>query len=227
MHVLDKSEYPSASFLWQCHQAGSYTDCYRVEIERTVTLAEFIQAFYSTGLFQLERKILKWAVARPSTDQELNLLADSRIATFAAWAVDARSVDQILLTDFTAKTRSWLMTETITNASTRATYLYFGSVIVPARKLDCGKPEMRKNSLCCCRFTDSIPGHCCRAPDGACNSPPGPLSESSEPGREGAVALFLKGRISVSNILKYSIKSIICRFLDVAFSARQSIFQRF
>jgi hypothetical protein len=144
MQALDKSEYPSASFLLQCHQAGSYTDCYRVEIDPTVTLAEFIRAFYSTGLFQLERRILKWAVNRPSTDQELQLLADSIVDRFAAWEVKARAVDQILLTDFTGKTRSWLMTETINNTSTRATRLYFGSVIVPARERDSGKPEMRK-----------------------------------------------------------------------------------
>jgi hypothetical protein len=35
-----------------------------------VTLAEYVNAFYTTRVFRLERIILKWAVSRPSTDAQ-------------------------------------------------------------------------------------------------------------------------------------------------------------
>ncbi len=59
-------------------------------------------AFYTTGVFKLERRILKWAVARPSTDEQARQLAAGAIdAFFAAWRVERpHELPQLLLFDF-------------------------------------------------------------------------------------------------------------------------------
>lgn len=88
-------------------------------------------AFYTTWLFRIERWILRLAVVRPSTDEEALQLARGERDSFAAWSVEARAPDQLLMCDFTDRTRSWLM---VAPASGKAgTRLYFGSVVVPVR----------------------------------------------------------------------------------------------
>jgi len=90
-----------------------------------------VTAFYTTGLFRLERWILRLAVARPSTDEEARQLAYRERDTFAAWSVEARAADQLLMRDFTGRTRSWFMVSTIDGMP--GTRLYFGSVVEPLR----------------------------------------------------------------------------------------------
>ncbi len=87
--------------------------------------------FYTTWLFRLERWILRLAVARPSTDEEARQLARGERGAFAAWSVEARAPDQLLMCDFTGRTRSWLMVAPAAGAT--GTRLYFGSVVVPVR----------------------------------------------------------------------------------------------
>ncbi|MBC8026654.1 MAG: hypothetical protein H7Y89_11710, partial [Steroidobacteraceae bacterium] len=48
---------------------------------------------------------------------------------FAAWTVERRAEDQLLLCDFQGKTRSWLMVE-LKGGTSR---LYFGSAVVKPR----------------------------------------------------------------------------------------------
>jgi hypothetical protein len=105
---------------------GAYTDCYVTEIAGRIFLPEFVLAFYTTPLFRLERLILL-SVSKPSTDVQANLLARGEIEKFAAWTVENRSSNEILLCDFLSRTRSWLMT---TSNGTK-TQLYFGSAVVP------------------------------------------------------------------------------------------------
>lgn len=45
-----------------------YTDCYFVDVPRAVSQAEFVETFYTTRLFKLERFILSTLVLKPSTD---------------------------------------------------------------------------------------------------------------------------------------------------------------
>lgn len=85
--------------------------------------AEYVEAFYTSGVFKLERLILKLLVARPSTDQQARELAAGQRDSFAAWRVEARAPDQLLMYDFRGRTRSWL--------SVSGTRLYFGSAVVP------------------------------------------------------------------------------------------------
>src|SRR5690606_23891341 len=80
-----------------------------------------------TPLFQLERLILKFLVSKPSTDLQAKQTANGEIDKFAAWTVEARSENELLMCDFLSRTRSWFMTEN-DGAKTK---LYFGSAVVP------------------------------------------------------------------------------------------------
>lgn len=111
--------------------AGTYTDCYATELGSAVSQAEFVQAFYTTWVFKLERAVLRLAVNRPSTDAQAARLAQGELQAFAAWTVEDRREDQLLLCDMHGRTRSWLMTEPM--ESGRRTRLYFGSAVVPPK----------------------------------------------------------------------------------------------
>jgi len=107
------------------------------ELPRAVTQAAFVEAFYTTWLFKLERLLLRWFVARPSTDAQARELAKGAREDFAAWDVERRDHEQLLMCDMAARTRSWLMTE----PSDAGTRLYFGSAVVPNVGAD-GTPRM-------------------------------------------------------------------------------------
>lgn len=120
---------------------GGYVDCYGCEIEGRVTHAEFVQAFYTTALFKLERLILRWALKRPSTDAQAAQLARGEVSEFAAWTVEGRAENQILLCDLAARTRSWLMVAPA-GAAGACTQLLFGSAVVPVRDAKTGASRM-------------------------------------------------------------------------------------
>lgn len=124
---MNSGELPEKALLQRYRESGAYTDCYFVDIDRGVSLADYIRAFYTTVPFKTERLILKWAVSKPSTDDEASLLAEAKIERYAAWYVEARGANQILLSDYSDRTRSWLMAK----SSGSATRLYFGSAVVP------------------------------------------------------------------------------------------------
>lgn len=122
---------PANALLDRYRQNGSYADCYCTDITGDVSHERYLEAFYTTSVFKLERLILGFAVSRPSTDAQAAQLAQGTADSFAAWSVEARSEDQLLLCDLHGRTRSWLMTAPLDDgASTR---LYFGSAVVPAR----------------------------------------------------------------------------------------------
>jgi len=130
---------PEHALLRRYQLEGAYTDCYITEVAGEVTHEQYVQAFYTTLPFRLERLILKWAVSKPSTDADVADLASGAATVFAAWHVEARSEDQLLLSDFRGSTRSWLMVEAL--ASGAGTRLYFGSAVVPAKTGGTGRAE--------------------------------------------------------------------------------------
>jgi hypothetical protein len=97
-----------------------------------VSQAEFVQAFYTTWVFKLERAVLRMAVDRPSTDAQATQLAQGQLRAFAAWTVEDRRDDQLLLCDMHGRTRSWLMTAPMESGG--GTRLYFGSAVVPPER---------------------------------------------------------------------------------------------
>ena len=104
--------------------------------------AQFVTAFYTTSVFRLERLILKWLLSKPSTDEDARRLAAGTADTFAAWTVEGRGVDQLLLCDVAGRTRSWLMVAAVASSGRTATRLFFGSAVVPHRNRRTGRHEM-------------------------------------------------------------------------------------
>lgn len=127
--------------LLACYQDGHYTDCFSLHVQGTFTHQQFVEAFYTTPLFKTERFVLRWLVGRPSTDDDVKRLAAGDTQAFAAWTVEDRAQDQLLLCDFRGKTRSWLMVEPVGGA----TRLYFGSAVIKAVSRDDGTPEMERS----------------------------------------------------------------------------------
>lgn len=126
---------PAGALLNRYSGGGAYADCYVIEIAGSVSHTRYVEAFYTTAVFKLERLILKWSVARPSTDAEARQLAAGTRDAFAAWTVEARAGNQLLLGDFAGRTKSWLMTEAPADGSA-GTRLYFGSAVVPKSSAD-------------------------------------------------------------------------------------------
>lgn len=118
---------------------ATYTDCYWSEVSERVSFPEFVFAFYTTSLFKLERIILERVVAKPSTDTEAGQLAKGSLQRFAAWQVEGRSENELLLCDFLGRTRSWLMTFPVHSKDGARTQLYFGSAVVPRRNPETGR----------------------------------------------------------------------------------------
>ncbi len=119
--------------------AGAYTDCFTVSVERVVSSAEYIEAFYTTRLFKCERFVL-FLIGRGCTDEDARKLARGEADKFAAWTVEARGADQLLVCDFARLTRSWLMVGPRRDGQA-GTLLYFGSAVVPGAKDGAGKPR--------------------------------------------------------------------------------------
>jgi len=122
---------PAHSLLTRYVTQGGYTDCFVVDVPGEVSHAQYVEAFYTTWLFKLERVVLRFLVAKPSTDVEARELAAGSREKFAAWSVEARAPEQLLARDFQGKTCSWLMAEPGFENSVATTRLYFGTGIVP------------------------------------------------------------------------------------------------
>lgn len=132
---------PSGALLGRYAAGNGYADCFAVTVPGHFTQAAYVEAFYTTALFKLERLVLAVLLSRPSTDLEAARLATGETATFAAWTVEARDADQILLCDFLGSSRSWLMSVVDTAAPRTTTTLFFGTALVPRKggaRLDLG-----------------------------------------------------------------------------------------
>lgn len=133
MPSIQQCELPYGALLSKYQNGGAYADCYTTEITQHVSHAEYVQAFYTTSLFKVERRLLAWLVSKPSTDAQASQLASGTLDSFAAWSVEERREDQLLMCDFQGRTRSWLMVVPAEGESAASTRLYFGSAVVPAR----------------------------------------------------------------------------------------------
>ena len=129
-------ELPPQALLCRYDRDGGYTDCYRTVIARPVWQAEYVEAFYTTAVFRTERLLLR-LLRMGGTDAQARELAEGRRSRYAAWSVEERRDDQLLMCDAYGSTRSWLMTEPCELDGQPATRLYFGSAVVP-RVIDRG-----------------------------------------------------------------------------------------
>ena len=143
MTSIRACEIPDAARLRNNQGGKTYADCYVTEAAGEVSLAAYVEAFYTTPLFKVERGILRWLAARPSTDAEAKALAEGKIESFAAWRVEGRGPNQLLLADMTGRTKSWMMvTPACNSAGPTRTSLYFGSAVVARSTTKSGESRM-------------------------------------------------------------------------------------
>ncbi len=125
---IHRAALPPGALLIGQAKPDDYLDCFAVDLPVRLSLADYVSAFYTTWLFKLERVILTMA-GHPSTDEQAYSLARAERHAFAAWKLEARESDQMLMRDLTGATCSWLMVQPVAGG----TRLYFGSG-VRARK---------------------------------------------------------------------------------------------
>lgn len=141
MSTIELVPLPQDALLNKYKQQGAYTDCYVMSVPRPVSQAQYIEAFYTTAVFKVERQILSLLASKPSTDLQARQLAHGEASHFAAWHVEGRTVNQLLLCDFLGRTRSWLMSVTPDGQTPPSTRLYFGSAVVPKASAASGQPS--------------------------------------------------------------------------------------
>lgn len=128
---IQATELPEGSLLWVYREAGAHADCYTTVIANAHSFERYVEAFYTTWLFKIERFVLRWAVRKPSSDADAARLASGAAERFAAWTVEGRTGNQLLMCDFMKRTRSWLMVTGETIGGVPSTRLFFGSAVVP------------------------------------------------------------------------------------------------
>jgi len=126
--VVQAYALPAQALLMGYCRHGGYTDCFVIDTDARISLARYVEAFYTSRLFRLERLVLTLA-ARSSSDLQAVELAAGRGSTFAAWEVEARAADQLLMRDVTGRTRSWFMVA----PAEGGTRLYFGSAVTSSQ----------------------------------------------------------------------------------------------
>ena len=97
MFSIQPRSLPGDALLNTYRANGAYSDCYATDIDGAVSHKQFVTAFYTTALFKLERMILNWAVSRPSSDAQAGRLASGATDAFAAWHVEKRCENQLLI----------------------------------------------------------------------------------------------------------------------------------
>jgi hypothetical protein len=133
---------PDDALLARYKRDGAYTDCYSTEVGRCVSHAEYVETFYTGSVFKLERLLLAWFAAKPSTDMQARELARGALGSFSAWKVEDRTANQLLMCDLGGRTRSWLMVVPLQTGSAEVTRLYFGSAVVPLRDQASGRSRL-------------------------------------------------------------------------------------
>lgn len=131
MSAVTRQPVPENALHAKYARESGHADCFVADVSREVTHAEYVESFYTTWLFKLERLILTWLVSKPSTDAEARAVARGERDQFAAWFLEARAPNELVMHDFQDKTRSWFKVERLPGAGTR---LYFGTGIKPVKR---------------------------------------------------------------------------------------------
>ena len=101
---------PENSLLAEYGGPGDYRDCFVREVAGEVSLAGFIERFYSSMAFRPERVVLG-LIGRGSSADDIRALARGEGDRLAVWEVVGRRADQILLLSKDTNTASWLAVE--------------------------------------------------------------------------------------------------------------------
>lgn len=135
---IHRCDLPPDAFLQRYAGNDGYADCFWVDVPGTIGLGRYVEAFYTTWLFKAERAILSLA-GHPSTDADAALVAEGDASRFAAWHVEARADDQLLMCDVTGRTLSWFKGASNSDGSTT---LYFGSAVIAVKTGKAGRKSM-------------------------------------------------------------------------------------
>lgn len=140
VNSIETPPLPDIALLQKYANGVHYTDCFAKTVPMTVSFAEYVSAFYTTWLFKLERVILRWLARLPSSDEDVRELLASQRETFAAWTLEGRAGNQLLMCDVRERTRSWFMSEP--GADGASTRLYFGSAVTAVEDKNADKPSL-------------------------------------------------------------------------------------
>ena len=137
MRPLDRPV-PPDSLLQRLAQARhAFADAYAVDVSHAVPLAAFVEAFYTTRLFRLERALLA-LLGKRSSDAMARAVARGEGERLAVWTVEAREGDELLMHEDSGATRSWFKAQALPGGGTA---LWFGSAVVPRRREAGGEPK--------------------------------------------------------------------------------------
>jgi hypothetical protein len=136
------TDLPPDTLLYRLRQAGYFTDCFTTVVPKAVTLPQFVEAFFTTPLFKAERLVLRLLLRQRTTDRQAYELAHGTRTAFAVWRLVARTDHEILLSDESGRTSSWLMIREDAEGANRATRLLFGSAIKPTAQSTSGAPQL-------------------------------------------------------------------------------------
>ncbi|MEO0665459.1 MAG: hypothetical protein AAFY97_06945 [Pseudomonadota bacterium] len=118
-----RSAIPDGSLIARYKGQGNHVDAYVASTARYVDLPTYIAAFFSTSVFRAERLLLSISGKQSSDDQVADLAA-GRGEHIAAWKVEERSANELLLEATGTPIRTWLAVEP------DGTALWFGSVVL-------------------------------------------------------------------------------------------------
>lgn len=125
--MISETDLPDDALLQRYRaEDGHYRDCFTANVPREVALSDFVEAFYTARLFRVERVILRLTGQGASTDADAKAVAIGTSSAFAAWTVEDRTTNQLLMRDRHGATRSWFKVEEVGTT----TVLHFGSVVV-------------------------------------------------------------------------------------------------
>ncbi|MDH5229949.1 MAG: hypothetical protein OEY38_07820 [Gammaproteobacteria bacterium] len=141
MSKVQTGKLPVMALSFRYKKKGAFSDCFFIDVSRKVSLEEYIVAFYTTPLFKIERSILSVFALKASTDQNAKQLSLGHTRKYSAWTVEERSPNQILLCDFSNRTRSWLMVQNLEDSHPTTTRLYFGSIVMPKARSKTATPS--------------------------------------------------------------------------------------
>jgi len=128
MFFIEKCTVMPNSLLASYAENG-YADSYCTELPGHISMEDYVFSFYTTALFKLERFILTWTVLKSSTDLQAKELINGKTDKFAAWTIEARKDNELLMCDMLKQTRSWFMVNHTGTSDAPRTQLYFGTGI--------------------------------------------------------------------------------------------------
>ncbi len=109
---------------------GHQSDCFLASVDRVVSLADFVVAFYTSPVFRIERGILALVANAPSSDAQARAVAVGSSKDFAVWRAAERTATQLLMCDRYESTRSWFG---VVPTGVGGTVLQFGSAVAVNR----------------------------------------------------------------------------------------------